>query len=184
MAKYDSRLQVKSNQACLEIFSRSIVKFQMPGSRSLGPCVMQVFVELEIPHIYHSVARNSPKRQELTDKWNVFQVPYIEVICVLHLSDQQALLCGCTMQSCSCGVLFAMFQAGRCFALFNLTNPFRSPFPPSLPSLFSPAYVCMQPFCFGLHAAVLGHKCPWSCLQGCCCCCFTTNANSFLPCVC
>lgn len=40
---------------------------------------MQVFVELEIPHIYHSVARNSPKRQELIDKWDVFQVPYIEV---------------------------------------------------------------------------------------------------------
>lgn len=39
----------------------------------------QVFVELEIPHVYHSVARNSPKRQELIDKWDVFQVPYIEV---------------------------------------------------------------------------------------------------------
>lgn len=38
-----------------------------------------MFVELEIPHIYHSVARNSPKRQELIDKWDVFQVPYIEV---------------------------------------------------------------------------------------------------------
>lgn len=38
----------------------------------------EVFVELEIPHIYHSVARNSPKRQELIDKWDVFQVPYIE----------------------------------------------------------------------------------------------------------
>lgn len=41
--------------------------------------ILQVFVELEIPHIYHSVARNSPKRQELVDKWDVFQVPYIEV---------------------------------------------------------------------------------------------------------
>ena len=40
---------------------------------------LQVFVELEIPHIYHSVARNSPKRKELVDKWDVFQVPYIEV---------------------------------------------------------------------------------------------------------
>lgn len=40
---------------------------------------VQVFTELEIPHIYHSVARNSPKRQELVDKWDVFQVPYIEV---------------------------------------------------------------------------------------------------------
>ncbi|KAL0042144.1 hypothetical protein WJX77_004492 [Trebouxia sp. C0004] len=38
----------------------------------------EVLVELEIPHIYHSVARNSPKRQELIDKWDVFQVPYIE----------------------------------------------------------------------------------------------------------
>jgi glutathione S-transferase len=35
-------------------------------------------VELEIPHIYHTVARNSPKRQALIDKWGVFQVPYIE----------------------------------------------------------------------------------------------------------
>ena len=43
------------------------------------PVFAQVFVELEIPHVYHSVARNSPKRQELVDKWNVFQVPYIEV---------------------------------------------------------------------------------------------------------
>ena len=46
---------------------------------SLKGVVVQVFVELEIPHIYHSVARNSPKRQELVDKWDVFQVPYIEV---------------------------------------------------------------------------------------------------------
>lgn len=45
---------------------------------SLTRVMLQVFVELEIPHIYHSVARNSPKRQELVDKWDVFQVPYIE----------------------------------------------------------------------------------------------------------
>ena len=46
---------------------------------SVKLAIVQVFVELEIPHVYHTVARNSPKRQELVDKWDVFQVPYIEV---------------------------------------------------------------------------------------------------------
>lgn len=39
---------------------------------------VQALVELEIPHIYHTVARNSPKREEMTKKWNQFQVPYLE----------------------------------------------------------------------------------------------------------
>ncbi|KAK9816942.1 hypothetical protein WJX72_007242 [[Myrmecia] bisecta] len=38
----------------------------------------EVLTELELPHLYHTVARNSPKRQALIDKWGVFQVPYIE----------------------------------------------------------------------------------------------------------
>jgi glutathione S-transferase len=38
----------------------------------------EALVELELPHIYHSVARNSPKRPFLTEKWGNFQVPYIE----------------------------------------------------------------------------------------------------------
>lgn len=39
---------------------------------------MQALVELEIPHIYHTVARNSPKREVMTRKWDQFQVPYLE----------------------------------------------------------------------------------------------------------
>ena len=39
---------------------------------------MQALVELEIPHIYHTVARNSPKREAMTQKWGNFQVPYLE----------------------------------------------------------------------------------------------------------
>ena len=31
-------------------------------------------MELELPHLYHSVARNSPKRPLLTEKWGTFQV--------------------------------------------------------------------------------------------------------------
>ncbi|KAK9837611.1 hypothetical protein WJX74_001327 [Apatococcus lobatus] len=38
----------------------------------------EVLVELEIPHLYHTVARNSPKRQAMEEKWGTFQVPYIE----------------------------------------------------------------------------------------------------------
>ena len=57
---------------CICVGTHRAYKRMLPGS-------LQVFVELEIPHIYHSVARNSPKRQELVDKWDVFQVPYIEV---------------------------------------------------------------------------------------------------------
>lgn len=38
----------------------------------------EVLVELELPHIYHTVARNSPKRPLMTEKWGNFQVPYIE----------------------------------------------------------------------------------------------------------
>ena len=40
--------------------------------------LMQALVELEIPHVYHTVARNSPKREAMTRKWNQFQVPYLE----------------------------------------------------------------------------------------------------------
>ncbi len=61
---------------------------------------MQVFVELEIPHIYHSVARNSPKRQELIDKWDVFQVPYIEVS--LELELDMLLASYCTLRTAAC----------------------------------------------------------------------------------
>jgi hypothetical protein len=35
---------------------------------------MQVLSELELPHLYHNVARNSPKRPLLTEKWGTFQV--------------------------------------------------------------------------------------------------------------
>jgi glutathione S-transferase len=38
----------------------------------------EVLTELEIPHIYRSVARKSPKRPAFEAKWGVFQVPYIE----------------------------------------------------------------------------------------------------------
>jgi glutathione S-transferase len=38
----------------------------------------EVLSELELPHIYHTVARNSPKRKEMEAKWNTFQVPYLE----------------------------------------------------------------------------------------------------------
>ncbi len=34
----------------------------------------QVLNELELPHVYHSVARNSPKRVEMRQKWDTFQV--------------------------------------------------------------------------------------------------------------
>ena len=35
--------------------------------------------ELEIPHLYKTCARNSLKRPEITEKWDVAQFPYIEV---------------------------------------------------------------------------------------------------------
>ncbi|KAK9822987.1 hypothetical protein WJX81_000952 [Elliptochloris bilobata] len=38
----------------------------------------EVLVELELPHVYHSVARNSPKRVAMREKWDTFQVPYLE----------------------------------------------------------------------------------------------------------
>ena len=40
---------------------------------------MQVLTELELPHLYHSVARNSPKRPLLTEKWGSFQVGSLEL---------------------------------------------------------------------------------------------------------
>jgi glutathione S-transferase len=40
--------------------------------------VREVLCELELPHVYHTVARNSPRRKELENKWQTFQVPYIE----------------------------------------------------------------------------------------------------------
>lgn len=41
--------------------------------------VREKLSELEIPHLYVSTARGSPKRQQLLDKRGHFQVPYIEV---------------------------------------------------------------------------------------------------------
>ncbi|KAG0495316.1 hypothetical protein HPP92_000007 [Vanilla planifolia] len=40
--------------------------------------VREVLVELELPHLLHSVARGSPKRQLLLNKVGHFQVPYLE----------------------------------------------------------------------------------------------------------
>ncbi|KAK1310608.1 hypothetical protein QJS10_CPA08g01473 [Acorus calamus] len=40
--------------------------------------VKEVLVELELPHLVHSVARGSPKRQDLYEKTGHFQVPYLE----------------------------------------------------------------------------------------------------------
>lgn len=40
--------------------------------------VREVLVELELPHILHSCARGSPKRQALYEKVGCFQAPYLE----------------------------------------------------------------------------------------------------------
>ena len=49
-------------------------------SRGLKRPEAQCLVELELPHLYKTVARNSPKRKELETKWDTgFQVPYLEV---------------------------------------------------------------------------------------------------------
>ncbi|XP_073052516.1 uncharacterized protein [Primulina eburnea] len=40
--------------------------------------VREVLVELELPHIFHSCARGSPKRQILYQRVGHFQVPYLE----------------------------------------------------------------------------------------------------------
>ncbi|XP_051150210.1 uncharacterized protein LOC127264747 [Andrographis paniculata] len=40
--------------------------------------VREVLVELELPHIHHSCARGSPKRQALYERVGHFQVPYLE----------------------------------------------------------------------------------------------------------
>ncbi|THG17357.1 hypothetical protein TEA_018336 [Camellia sinensis var. sinensis] len=40
--------------------------------------VREVLVELELPHLLHSCARGSPKRQILYEKTGHFQVPYLE----------------------------------------------------------------------------------------------------------
>ncbi|ONM04059.1 Thioredoxin family protein [Zea mays] len=40
--------------------------------------VRETLVELELPHLLHSCARGSPKRQEFFKKKGLFQAPYIE----------------------------------------------------------------------------------------------------------
>ncbi|KAK3124122.1 hypothetical protein QOZ80_8AG0640710 [Eleusine coracana subsp. coracana] len=40
--------------------------------------VRETLVELELPHLLHSCARGSPRRQEFFEKNGTFQVPYIE----------------------------------------------------------------------------------------------------------
>lgn len=34
--------------------------------------------ELELPHLYVSTARGSPKRQAFFERWGRFQVPFLE----------------------------------------------------------------------------------------------------------
>ncbi|KAM0877189.1 hypothetical protein ACQ4PT_035651 [Festuca glaucescens] len=38
----------------------------------------ETLVELELPHLLHSIARGSPKRQDFFKKYGLFQAPYIE----------------------------------------------------------------------------------------------------------
>eukprot|EP00252_Welwitschia_mirabilis_P024991 TRINITY_DN764_c0_g1_i1.p1 TRINITY_DN764_c0_g1~~TRINITY_DN764_c0_g1_i1.p1 ORF type:complete len:321 (-),score=56.13 TRINITY_DN764_c0_g1_i1:89-1051(-) len=40
--------------------------------------VRETLVELELPHVQHSVAHGSPKRQDLYERTGHFQVPYLE----------------------------------------------------------------------------------------------------------
>ncbi|KAJ7515261.1 hypothetical protein O6H91_22G008100 [Diphasiastrum complanatum] len=40
--------------------------------------VREVLVELELPHLYHSTARGSPKRDQLVQRTGIFQAPYLE----------------------------------------------------------------------------------------------------------
>ena len=59
----------------------------MPCSRAGSPCLLfaalqvarEALSELELPHLYRTVARGSPKRQELFEMRDHFQVPYLEV---------------------------------------------------------------------------------------------------------
>lgn len=47
--------------------------------------VREELSELEIPHIYHTVARNSPKRKELENKWQTFQVQVTQAKCLPNM---------------------------------------------------------------------------------------------------
>ena len=35
-----------------------------------------MLTELELPHVYHTVGRNSPKRIAMREKWDTFQARY------------------------------------------------------------------------------------------------------------
>lgn len=55
----------------------SAIVVQSNGRRACILCAAslcaQVLTELELPHVYHSVARNSPKRISMREKWDTFQ---------------------------------------------------------------------------------------------------------------
>jgi hypothetical protein len=55
----------------------------------------QVLVELELPHLYHSVARNSPKRPLLTEKWGTFQVNWFAQPFICWQAPNTMLPCVC-----------------------------------------------------------------------------------------
>lgn len=55
-------------------WARGVGKNQEETSVDWKGWGVQVLTELELPHLYHSVARNSPKRPLLTEKWGSFQV--------------------------------------------------------------------------------------------------------------
>ena len=62
----------RSSPHCSHVASlKTSLQVQIVGGK-------QVLTELEIPHIYHSAARGSPKRPAFEAKWGVGQYPYLE----------------------------------------------------------------------------------------------------------
>ena len=77
-----------------------------------------MLVELELPHIYHTVARNSPKRPLMTEKWGNFQVghPACSSLCcfmMLHTMD----LPDCLLFWDTCALLLRPSEMHACSLL-------------------------------------------------------------------
>jgi len=71
----------------------------------------QVLTELELPHVYHSVARNSPKRITMREKWDTFQARRPARRCAIALCWQRSSACVEILCKCSARRVVQMLGA-------------------------------------------------------------------------
>ena len=71
--------------------------------------LVQVLTELELPHVYHTVGRNSPKRIAMREKWDTFQARAPMQVIAIACKSWCLSRAGCNIhrQGCNAGMELA-----------------------------------------------------------------------------